>query len=193
MKRVSAACMVVLVVTMGTALWLLRRRFAIVTVVGESMLPTFRSGDRVLVRRAGIGELRPGVVVVVQKPGAGGVWPAPPPRWPGRSSEWMIKRVAALPGDLLPELPALSVPTPPVPTRSVPTPSVPTPSVPALSVPALSYPSGLATSPRAAGTRVPAGHLVVLGDNSAGSFDSRLFGYCPADRVLGVAVRPVAG
>jgi hypothetical protein len=27
------------------------------------------------------------------------------PRWPGRSREWMIKRVAALPGDTLPYLP----------------------------------------------------------------------------------------
>jgi signal peptidase I len=36
---------------------------------------------------------------------------------------------------------------------------------------------------------VPPGHLVVVGDNPRGSFDSRAFGYVPADRVLGVVIR----
>lgn len=41
------------------------------------------------------------------------------------------------------------------------------------------------------GGLVPDGHLVVVGDNTEGtdSFDSRHWGYCPADRVLGVVVR----
>lgn len=38
-------------------------------------------------------------------------------------------------------------------------------------------------------TAVPAGRLVVLGDNPNGSFDSREIGYLPGDRVLGVVVR----
>lgn len=36
---------------------------------------------------------------------------------------------------------------------------------------------------------VPAGSLVVLGDNTAASTDSRNFGYVPAERLLGVVLR----
>ncbi len=62
---------------------LVRRRFVVVTVEGLSMLPTLAAGDRVLVRRAGLGRLRPGQVVVAQAP----------------DRHWLIKRVAAVPGD----------------------------------------------------------------------------------------------
>ncbi|SDQ71046.1 S26 family signal peptidase [Thermostaphylospora chromogena] len=41
---------------------------------------------------------------------------------------------------------------------------------------------------RAAESRVPAGSLVVLGDNPEASFDSRKFGYFPISRVLGVVI-----
>jgi len=41
-------------------------------------------------------------------------------------------------------------------------------------------------------SRVPRGRLVVMGDNAAHSFDSRHFGYLPADRVLGVVRRVMA-
>lgn len=44
----------------------------------------------------------------------------------------------------------------------------------------------------APGARVPAGMLVLLGDNAADSYDSRRLGYVPAARVLGVAVRQVS-
>jgi signal peptidase I len=40
-----------------------------------------------------------------------------------------------------------------------------------------------------AGTPVPAGRLVVIGDNAEASTDSRFWGYAPADRVLGIVVR----
>jgi signal peptidase I len=36
---------------------------------------------------------------------------------------------------------------------------------------------------------VPAGRLIVLGDNSAASFDSRRAGYFPGDALFGVVVR----
>ncbi|MFC0865489.1 S26 family signal peptidase [Sphaerimonospora cavernae] len=38
------------------------------------------------------------------------------------------------------------------------------------------------------GDRVPAGHVVILGDNAAASLDSRSMGYVPAERVAGVVV-----
>ncbi|BCL16547.1 S26 family signal peptidase [Micromonospora sagamiensis] len=41
--------------------------------------------------------------------------------------------------------------------------------------------------------RVPAGHLVLLGDNPEVSRDSRHFGAVPVERVLGVAVRRLGG
>lgn len=40
---------------------------------------------------------------------------------------------------------------------------------------------------------VPAGRLLVLGDNPARSNDSRRLGYIPADALIGVVVRPIAG
>jgi len=146
-----------LVLTLAALIWAVRRRIAVVTIVGPSMRPTYHTGDRVLVRRAGLSELRPGQVVVIEHPAADGAWVTPLPRWPGSSREWMIKRVAALPGDTLADL-----------------------SLP------------LAQPRLAAGTVVPPGRLIVLGDNPAGSFDSRHFGYCPAGRLLGIVLRPLS-
>lgn len=40
--------------------------------------------------------------------------------------------------------------------------------------------------------QVPAGKLVVLGDNSKSSIDSRSLGYVPGDRLLGVGHPPAA-
>jgi Signal peptidase, peptidase S26 len=51
------------------------------------------------------------------------------------------------------------------------------------------WPDGPARGPSE--QAVPAGCFAVHGDNPAGSFDSRVFGYCPADRLLGVVVRPM--
>jgi signal peptidase I len=75
----------------------LRRLFAVVTVTGDSMMPTLAPGDRVLVRRARAGQLRRGQVVVVEMPGADGGWAEP--RGGPADREWMIKRLAAVPGD----------------------------------------------------------------------------------------------
>jgi signal peptidase I len=47
---------------------LVRRRLAVVEVAGLSMEPVLSSGDRVLVRRARLSELRPGLVAVVEMP-----------------------------------------------------------------------------------------------------------------------------
>jgi signal peptidase I len=73
----------------------MRRRLAVVAVIGPSMQPTLVPGDRVLVRRVGIGDIRAGQIVVIEKPGDDGVWLAEPRRRPTGQREWMIKRVAA--------------------------------------------------------------------------------------------------
>jgi signal peptidase I len=119
----------------------LRRRFVSVDVIGISMEPTLRSGQRVLVRRAPLARVHRGQLVVI----------APPADLPNRdgSPPWMVKRAVALPGDPIPA----------------------------------GVPVGTSDG------RVPAGHLVVLGDNPARSYDSRAAGLFPAGALLGVVVR----
>jgi signal peptidase I len=129
----------------------IRRRIATVTVSGPSMLPTLADGDRLLIRRVRLADLAVGDIVVLQRPTPDDTWRTEPPRWPPTRGDWLIKRVAALPGD-------------PVPA------GIPAPDA-----------------------TVPGGHLVVLGDNRAASYDSRTVGHVPADRILGVVVRAVAG
>jgi signal peptidase I len=82
------------VLSLGITVLLLRARLVAVTVRGTSMEPTYRDGDRVLVRRASA--FTPGQVVVVERPGTG--------------RAWMIKRVVAVPGDPVPRqrVPALA-------------------------------------------------------------------------------------
>ncbi|MEV4291397.1 S26 family signal peptidase [Nonomuraea bangladeshensis] len=88
------------------ALAVARRRFVVVQVTGPSMEPAYRSGDRVLVRRVAGSKLGRGQVVVFEA-AAGGRWrtgPLPAPK----DAKWLIKRVAALPGDPVP--PAVNAP-----------------------------------------------------------------------------------
>jgi signal peptidase I len=149
---VIAGSLALLVAAMsGTGL--LKRRLTVVRVFGPSMQPALSSGDRVLVRRASISDLRRGHIVVVEKPGDEDTWAAHPPRWPADSREWLIKRVAALPGD--------------------------------------PWPDAITQTADLVGRVVPAGNLVVLGDNAARSLDSRALGCIPADRLLGVMLRPL--
>ncbi|MBM9439339.1 hypothetical protein JT723_26260 [Streptomyces bryophytorum] len=148
----ALAVLAALVVAAALAALWLRGRYLVVTVHGESMLPTYRPGERVLVRRTPAGALHAGQVVVLSG------HHAPPPEAfpPGMDrtapAPWIIKRVTAVPGD-------------PIPRDTVP---------------------ALRSEP---GTHVPAGRLVVLGDNPARSHDSRRTGYVAADRLYGVAVR----
>ncbi|MDK0518193.1 S26 family signal peptidase [Streptomyces sp. ML-6] len=83
----------------------LGRRVVAVTVHGESMRPTYRDGDRVLVRRSRTP--RPGQVVVIERPTAGARWSTPPVRRTAGASaiadrRWLIKRVVAVEGDPIP-------------------------------------------------------------------------------------------
>lgn len=56
---------VALVGMAGVLVALLRRRYAIVVVEGESMLPTLRAGDRLLLRRVPPNRIRTGQIVVI--------------------------------------------------------------------------------------------------------------------------------
>ncbi|GAA3681892.1 hypothetical protein GCM10022224_052740 [Nonomuraea antimicrobica] len=141
--------LVVLAAALAAALVAVRRTLVVVRVSGVSMWPTYRPGDRVLVRRAAAGRVRRGEVVVFESagPSGWGTGPLPAPQ----AAAWTIKRVAALAGDPVPDDVAAAVAAEP-------------------------------------GAPVPEGALVVLGDGES-SADSRMWGYLPADRVLGVAVR----
>jgi signal peptidase I len=91
---------VILLAVIAGVLAIARRRLVIVQVTGPSMLPVYRSGDRVLIRRVASSKLRRGQVVVFQ-PALGGRWRTGPLSAP-EDSKWLIKRVAALPGDPVP-------------------------------------------------------------------------------------------
>lgn len=80
---VVAGCLVVAVVV-----WV-RTRLVRVLVRGASMEPTLRAGVQVLVRRVSARRIKPGEVVVFAQPRA----PSP---------GWLIKRVRAVPGDVVP-------------------------------------------------------------------------------------------
>ncbi|KHD76748.1 S26 family signal peptidase [Actinoplanes utahensis] len=71
----------------------LRRALLVVEVTGASMEPTHRSGDRLLAVRGG----RPGRgdVVLLRHPEAASR--------PAGASEYLVKRVAAMPGDPVPD------------------------------------------------------------------------------------------
>jgi signal peptidase I len=136
----------------GIGAWIrLRRRYAVVRIDGASMEPTYRSGDRVLVHRVPVRRLAVGDVVVVERPDPAGNWWHPPLTGAVDRRPYLIKRVAALPGDRVPR-----------------------------DVRALRH---------ASGQPVPQGSVVVLGDASTGSWDSRSIGYLPLSRVLGRVLR----
>lgn len=81
---------VVATLAAGPVLARLRRRFAIITVRGQSMAPSYHDGDRVLVRRTT--EFQVGDVLV---------FPMPPGLQVG-AMRWLIKRVTAVAGDAVP-------------------------------------------------------------------------------------------
>jgi signal peptidase I len=94
----------------AAAVWV-RRHWVVVTVRGSSMLPALCGGDVLLVRRCGPAELEVGDVVVVESP------PLDPRAtevgW-SEVGQWLVKRLAAIPGDRLPvAVPGQSAPTVP--------------------------------------------------------------------------------
>lgn len=96
-----AACSVAVTV----AVTLTRRRYVVVQVVGTSMTPALSPGDRVLVRRGSRDQVRAGTIVVLPQPRDECLaWEEPATsarRLAG--GRWVIKRVAAAPGDAVPD------------------------------------------------------------------------------------------
>ncbi|MFF0869840.1 S26 family signal peptidase [Nonomuraea sp. NPDC003560] len=88
-----------------------RRRLAVVTVRGESMVPALRPGDRLLVLRGKA--VRRGQIVVLEPIGPGMRWrDGPLPEV--AAADWVVKRVAALPGEPVPpQCPGLPATVPP--------------------------------------------------------------------------------
>jgi signal peptidase I len=124
---------VVVAVMTSVLLWF-RRHYTAVTVCGLSMQPTLHDGDRVLVRRVPPARLRVGDVVVAR-----------PGQLASSGDRWLVKRIAALPGDPVPE----------------------------------------SVSGRVRRSSVPAGALILLGDNAAVSWDSRTLGLFDVGLLLG--------
>jgi len=81
---------------------LARRRYLVVTVAGNSMTPAFRDGDRLLLRRSVPERLRVGMVVVFRGQGQPVPKRPPPPGLAG-TVPLSMKRVAAVPGDEVPD------------------------------------------------------------------------------------------
>ncbi|MGW2742480.1 S26 family signal peptidase [Streptomyces sp. NPDC001450] len=103
MIRVGLLAGMICVGLAAVALLVLRKRLVSVTVVGHSMLPTYRPGDRVLVRRGTVPE-RGGVVVVEQPSTERRAWDLPAAglgsrQRPIAERPWLVKRVVAAEGD----------------------------------------------------------------------------------------------
>lgn len=94
----AIACVAVAV---AAALLAIRRLFVVVHVAGMSMSPALMPGDRVLVRRCARDRLWVGLIVVFADPGCECPLREGDPR-AGRR-RWMIKRVAAMDGDVVPQ------------------------------------------------------------------------------------------
>lgn len=101
-------------VLVGLSLFVASRRLALVRVAGRSMEPTLADGDRLLAWRRSR-PLRVGDIVVLEAPYPVGVvphlaggeftpppWSAPSPARGDLDRRWIVKRVVALPADVVP-------------------------------------------------------------------------------------------
>jgi signal peptidase I len=79
----------------GLAVVVVRRRLLVVEVIGDSMAPVYRPGDRLLVRRSR--RMRTGDVVIAHHQDGG--------RRTGRGpgTAWLVKRLVAQPGEPVPD------------------------------------------------------------------------------------------
>ena len=142
----------------------LRRTWVVITVSGASMEPTFHDGDRVAVRRSPPHPVATGDVVVVEWQSPAGLRDATVERQsPAGLRDATVERPKA-PRPLQREKWMIkrigAVAGEPVP-RGIPVDD----------------------------ELVPAGQLVLLGDNVGASYDSRVAGYFPVTALLGGVVR----
>jgi signal peptidase I len=86
--RLAVSGTLIAVPAIVAALALARRQFVLVTVKGNSMAPTYRNGERLIVRRGGYAA---GEVVMLRAAAHHGLDVA-----------WMIKRAVATAGDVVP-------------------------------------------------------------------------------------------
>lgn len=92
-----------LALTCATIVWLVRRRWQLVVVRGNSMAPTLRDGQQLLARRGRA--YRRGDLVVFRPPRAPVASDDPPdapPDAPAGDPPYRIKRVVAIAGDAVP-------------------------------------------------------------------------------------------
>jgi signal peptidase I len=155
------AVWVALVVSAGLGLWWVRRVWTRVEISGASMSPTFEPGDRVLARRVAPGRLVTGDVIVFEGPGAD------------------AERAAELIGRLRTYVAVAQ--DPPVVTGTDSSGQRVIKRIAAVAGERLPF----AIPGHPAGTVVPAGRLVVVGDNPGSSVDSRQHGYISVDQVRG--------
>lgn len=85
LSSLTTLCLVVALI------WVMRRKFLIVTVRGRSMLPTLHPGERLLIKRDNGSDLKQGQIVVFSNPGIS----------PVDDSQYFIKRLIGLPGDIV--------------------------------------------------------------------------------------------
>ncbi|NUW44461.1 signal peptidase I [Nonomuraea rhodomycinica] len=143
----------------------LRRRLLVITVIGRSMEPTYAPGTRLLARRTSdVSRLRRGDVVVLRSPAAERPVSVRVPTADGRT------------------VVAGSTPVTDLVVKRVH--ALPGDPVPRARVPALAHVEE---------ETVPAGRIVVLGDNPEESVDSRRYGYLAADTLVAVVIRALQG
>ncbi len=147
----------------GSVVLAARLSLMVVHVHGQSMEPTLHEGDRVIAKRVRRAAPATGQMVVVQQP----------PPWRTIDS-WRDGRLVAAEGFWLAGRPVPS-------KRWMIKRVVATEGEP--------LPPEFQAWREALGVVVPAGHLLVLGDNRNRSMDSRRFGFVSVDSVLGVLVR----
>jgi signal peptidase I len=181
-RRIALPALLVLGVVLSAMLAILHDSVVYYRVDSGSMLPTLAIGTRVTVE-PGVSP-RVGEIVVFHAP-AGAVPARPICAAPGQGAGFtqpcglatatssrvtFIKRIVAGPGDLVLIRAGRAV------VNGV---AISAPFAKPCSGPNCSFPVPV---------RVPAGHYYVLGDNRAGSDDSRFWGPIPASSILGVLV-----